>query len=254
MTVQYLYKYGTINEYSERLFTTPSVWFSPPIQLNDPFECRPYFTFEGNREQIMEAIIRQLRLRNPASGDDQIIAMASSLYLEGRHRDPERTEELRKTLLQRLANNIGLYCLSSKPNDILMWSHYGSGHSGFCLEFEATANTPFFGNAQKVRYSENFPNIDYFNTPIDEQVNLVFLTKFLGWSYEEEWRIIDNDTGPGPKKYPSELLTGVIFGIKMPQENKTKIRDWINRGGRDVSFYQAVLNEKKFAIEIQQTE
>ena len=254
MTVQYLYKYGTINEYSEGLFTTPSVWFSPPSQLNDPFECRPYFTFEGNREQIMEALIRQLRLRYPASGDDQIIAMASSLYFEGRHRDPERLEELRKDLLQRLANNIGLYCLSSKPNDILMWSHYGSGHSGFCLKFEATANTPFFGNAQKVRYSENFPNIDYFNTPIDEQVDFVFLTKFLGWSYEEEWRIIDNENGPGLKKYPTELLTGVIFGIKMLQENKNKIRDWINRSGRDVSFYQAELNEKKFAIEIQQTE
>ena len=179
MTVQHLYKYGTINEYSERLFTTPSVWFSPPIQLNDPFECRPYFTFEGNREQIMEALIRQLRLRYPASGDDQIIAMASSLYLEGRHRDPERAEELRKTLLQGFASNIGLYCLSSKPNDILMWSHYGSGPSGFCLKFEATANTPFFGNAQKVRYSENYPNVDYFNTPIDEQIDFVFLTKFL---------------------------------------------------------------------------
>lgn len=254
MTVQHLYKYGTINEYSERLFTTPSVWFSPPVQLNDPFECRPYFTFEGNREQIIEAIIRQLRLRYPASGDDQIIAMASSLYLEGTHRDPERAEELRKTLLQGFANNIGLYCLSSKPNDILMWSHYGSGHSGFCLKFEATANTPFFGNAQKVRYSENYPKVDYFNTPIDEQIDFVFLTKFLGWSYEEEWRIIDNATGPGLKEYPSKLLTGVIFGIKMTAENKNKIRDWINRSGRDVSFYQAVLNEKKFAIEIQQTE
>lgn len=253
MTVQYLYKYGSIDEYSEFLFTTPSVWFSPPVQLNDPFECRPYFTFEGNREQIIEAIIRQLRQRFPASGDDQIIAMATSLYLEDRHRDPEKSEELRKNLLQNFANNIGLYCLSSKPDDILMWSHYGSGHSGFCLKFEATANTPFFGNAQKVRYSESFPNIDFFNTPIDEQVNLVFLTKFLGWSYEEEWRIIDNATGPGLKEYPSELLTGVIFGIKMSRENKNKIRDWINRSGRDVIFYQAELNEKKFAIEIQQT-
>lgn len=230
MTVQYLYKYGSIDEYSEFLFATPSVWFSPPVQLNDPFECRPYFTFEGNREQIIEAIIRQLRQRFPASGDDQIIAMATSLYLEDRHRDPEKSEDLRKNLLQNFANNIGLYCLSSKPDDILMWSHYGSGHSGFCLKFEATANTP-----------------------IDEQVNLVFLTKFLGWSYEEEWRIIDNATGPGLKEYPSELLTGVIFGIKMPRENKNKIRDWINRSGRDVIFYQAELNEKKFAIEIQQT-
>lgn len=253
MTVQYLYKYGTINEYSECLFTTPYVWFSPPLQLNDPFECRPYFTFEDNRDQSIEILKRGLRRRNPVSGSDHITAQAVSIYLEGRLRDPERLEELRKDLLQHLANNIGLYCLSSKPDDILMWSHYGSGHSGFCLKFEATANTPFFGRAQQVQYSEDFPSIDCFNTSIDKQIDFVFLTKFQGWSYEREWRIIDHDSGPGLKEYPSELLTGVIFGIKMPAEDKIKIRDWINRGGRHVSFYQAVLNEKKFAIEIQQT-
>ena len=124
MTVQHLYKYGTINEYSEFLFATPSVWFSPPAQLNDPFECRPYFTFEGNREQIIEAIIHQLRQRFPASGDDQIIAMATSLYLEDRHTDPEKSEELRKDLLQNFANNIGLYCLywiSRSGRDVIFY-------------------------------------------------------------------------------------------------------------------------------------
>lgn len=253
MTDQHLYKYGTINEYSKSLFATPSVWFSPPSQLNDPFECQPYFTFEGNRDQIIEALKHVLRHHKPASGNDEITAIATSIYLEGRHSRPETWEGLRNHLLQYLANNVGLYCLSSKPNDILMWSHYGSGHSGFCLKFEATADTPFFGRAQEVRYSKNFPNIDYFNTPKDEQIDLVFLTKFQGWSYEKEWRIIDHESGPGLKEYPSELLTGVIFGIKMPQENKNKIRDWINHSGRDVIFYQAKLNEKKFAIALQQT-
>ena len=252
MTVQHLYKYGTINEYSKCLFSTPSVWFSPPTQLNDPFECRPYFTFEGNRDQIIETLKRGLRRRYPASGNDDITATATSIYLEGRHRNPEIWEGLRNHLLQYLTNNIGLYCLSSIPNDILMWSHYGCGHSGFCLKFEAADDTPFFGRAQKVQYSRDFPIID-FNTPIDKQVDLVLLTKYLGWCYEKEWRIIDHETGPGLKEYPSELLAGVIFGIKMPPENKNKIRDWINHGGRDVIFYQANLNEKKYAIEIQET-
>ena len=253
MTVQYLYKYGAINEYSECLFAAPSVWFSPPSQLNDPFECRPYFTFKGNRDQIIETLKRGLRRRYPESGDDEITAQAVSYYLGGRYRNPETWEELRNHSIQHLANNIGLYCLSSKPDDILMWSHYGSGHSGFCLKFKATAYTPFFGRAQEVQYSEDLPIVDVSNTPINEQIDLIFLTKFSGWSYEEEWRIIDHETGPGLKEYPSELLTGVIFGIKMPKEDKNRIRDWINHGGREVIFYQAELNEKKFAIEIKRT-
>ena len=251
MTVQHLYKYGAINEYSECLFVTPSVWFSPPSQLNDPFECRPYFTFGDDRTQNIETLKRGLRRRYPASGDDHITAMATSIHLESRSRNPETWEEgLRNHFRQRLPNAVALYCLSSKPDDILMWSHYGSGHSGFCLKFEATTYTPFFGRAQEVQYSEDLPIVDVFNTPINEQIDLVFLTKFSGWSYEEEWRIIDHDTGPGLKEYPSELLTGVIFGTKMPQKDKNRIRDWINHGGREIIFYQAELDEKKFAIEI----
>ena len=256
MTVQHLYKYRTIDEYSECLLTTSSVWFSPPAQLNDPFECRPFITFEGNREQFIEKISHLLRQQFPAHGNDQIRAMAASYYLDflkGSHRNTDVwAAEIRNHLHRRLANNIGLYCLSAKSNDILMWSHYGSDHSGFCLKFDATDNTPFFGRAQKVQYSENYPEIDYFNTPEDKQIDLVLLTKFLGWSYEEEWRIIDHDDGPGLKKYPPELLTGVIFGIKMTPDDKNKIRDWIARSGRDVIYYQAELNEKKFAVEILQ--
>lgn len=49
--MKYLYKYGRLNEYSEALFSKPQVWFSASLELNDPFECRPWYTFEGSTEQ-----------------------------------------------------------------------------------------------------------------------------------------------------------------------------------------------------------
>ena len=135
-----------------------------------------------------------------------------------------------------------------------MWSHYSQDHQGYCLEFEATDSTPVFGEAQEVKYAAELPVVDSFNTPKDKQIDLVFLTKYVGWSYEEEWRIIDLEVGPGLHEYPAELLRGVIFGLRMPAVDRAKIRAWVQKRGPVVRFFEAVKNDPHFAIEVRQIE
>jgi hypothetical protein len=250
MTIEHLYKYGRLSEHSEALFSTPTVWFSAPSQLNDPFECRPWFTFEGSQDQIVQTLARAIQRQNTSISHNEVVANAVSIFLEGRHRDPETWKNLRQDVTTKLANEIGLYCMSESCDSILMWSHYAADHCGYCLRFEATAHTPFFGYSQRVRYSEDFPVVDFFNTPNDKQVDLIFLTKYRGWNYEREWRIIDHDSGPGLHEYPSELLTGIIFGIRMLDEDKDRIRSWASKRGSPVQFYQAIQDQKRFAIDL----
>jgi hypothetical protein len=153
-----------------------------------------------------------------------------------------------------LGNEIGLCCLSRVPDSILMWSHYGRDHRGYCLEFQATDQTVMFGEAQPVLYSEDFPIVDFYNTPKDTQVDLIFLTKYLGWAYEQEWRVIDHQNGPGLHAYSSELLKGVIFGLRMPESEISRIREWIKRRDHPVKFYRCTQDDRKFAIKIQEIE
>jgi hypothetical protein len=127
-------------------------------------------------------------------------------------------------------------------------SHYAEDHRGYCLEFEATDNTPFFGYSQQVKYNTTFPVVDIFNTPKNEQVDQIFLTKFEGWSYEKEWRIIDHETGPGIRTYPPELLKGIIFGFRMPEADRRKIRAWVKKRGYVVKFYEAQRHDRQFEI------
>ena len=254
MTVEVLYKYGRLNEHSEALFSSPTIWFSPPAQLNDPFECRPWFTFEGTQEQIVGVLTRFLRRQNPHLTPENATAHAVGIFLEGRHRDPDTWNRLRHDVGETLGHRIGLYCLSKRPDSILMWSHYSQDHRGFCLEFEATDSTPVFGGAQEVRYAADFPVVDFFNTPHDTQVDLIFLTKYEGWRYEEEWRIIDHDRGPGLHEYPVEFLKGVIFGLRMPAADRAKIRAWVQRRGHAVKFFEAVQDDRQFKIEAREVE
>src|SRR6185437_6477137 len=108
-------------------------------------------------------------------------------------------------------SKLGILCLSAKCNDLLMWSHYANGHRGLCLEFEASDYTPFFGAALPVKYRDDRPTFDPDGTQW-QRVESAVLTKSKGWSYEEEWRVIDHDQGHGVHQFPARCLTGVIFG------------------------------------------
>lgn len=174
--------------------------------------------------------------------------------VQGRHRDPRTWESMRNDVVAMLGHRIGLYCLSQRNDSILMWSHYSEDHKGYCLEFEATDQTPMFGAAQSVTYSDKYPVIDAIRTPNEEQVDLVFLTKFSEWKYEQEWRIVDHQRGPGTHEYPRELLKGVVFGINMPEADKVWIRDWVGRRGHPIKFYQAARSDHEFRVDIRDVE
>lgn len=252
VTIERLYKYGYINENSEALFSTAQVWCSAPSKLNDPFECRPWFTFDGNKDEIIESLARILHKNNPQMTQDTATAEAVAIYFQGRHRDPKTWEALRQDVVQMLGNKIGLYCLSRIPDSILMWSHYGYKHEGYCVEFEATDHTVVFGEAQPVLYSDSYPIVDFFKTPKEKQVDLIFLTKYTSWAYEQEWRIIDFQNGPGLRKYPVELLKSVTFGLCMSEPNKALIRKWVRRRDHDVEFFQADQDDRKFSIQLRE--
>ena len=178
-----LYKYGYLNKYSEELFVKPQVWFSSPGELNDPFECRPWYTLEGSPEQRDDAARKMLQRQHPDLTPDMVAAEATRLVLEGRDRDLQVQKSTRE-VPTRWLSNVGLFCLSSVRDNILMWSHYADQHRGYCIEFSSTDDAYMFSAAEPVSYSPEYPVVELFNTSSDEQVQLTFLRKYDGWAYE----------------------------------------------------------------------
>ena len=252
MTEQHLFKYCRLNARAEQLVSSSELWFSAPAKLNDPFECRPWLEFAHTDQQLVDGLARQLRRQNPKMTPHTATANAVGIFLEGRHRNPEMWNALRDDLITRLTNEIGVYCLSEHNDSILMWSHYAEDHTGFCLGFEATPYTEFFGPAQKVLYSDELPHIQSFDMSPERQVDKIFLTKFSGWSYEDEWRIINHDTGPGLYSYPPELLKSITFGIRTSNEHRSKIRNWAATRSHQVQFLECVQGDRQFKIQVRE--
>lgn len=143
-----------------------------------------------------------------------------------------------------------MFCLTEKPDNILMWTHYANIHSGFCIEYETGDNSLLFGMAQEVNYETEYPVFDMYNTNLDEQIDKIFLTKHKSWSYEKEHRVFDLESGPGLRHYESELMTGRIFGINMSEEHKSLIYKWLDQRGSPIEIKQARQSQCTYLIEL----
>ena len=116
-----LYKYRPLDavgrDHTLRTINHGELWFSSVAQFNDPFEARVLVSMDGDDE----AWCREFRIARPSN--DKIRAML-----------PELERGVRDD-----AEQLGMFCLSARPDDILMWSHYASSHRGLCAAFTASA-------------------------------------------------------------------------------------------------------------------
>ena len=123
------------------------------------------------------------------------------------HMDAEKMREISRNAVESNLKNIGVFCLSAKCDDILMWSHYTDGHQGFCLAFEKDF---YVKKPKKVSYKRKYPLIAFTEKKRKEWPRKLLLTKSKRWKYEEEWRILDRN--PGKKPFDETKLFGIIFG------------------------------------------
>lgn len=250
--LEFLYKYYSLNKsnahHIEKIFTHNKLYFRSPRDFNDPFDSKIQLVFDGSKDD-WERYLRELYKKfRPNWNRKQRLAEVRIKMRERRYK------RLPEGMPNSYLDEMGVFCMSEVKDQILMWAHYGEGHTGFCLEFKATSATPFFGRAQKIKYTEDYPSINFFKSSRDAQMKAILLTKAKLWCYEKEWRIIEHEHGADTYSFPPELLTGVIIGCQMPDENKTKIIHWAKDRNPRPILYKAEVKERAFGLDIEKLE
>jgi hypothetical protein len=210
-----LYKYEAFTEQSLQNLKAQVIYFGPPKNFNDPYDCALLPTIKSPSDSEVESI-RASYLNLPFSKKQASSFLKPSI------------EELRGMLLRANERAIktaqedfehrGVSCFSEVNNELLMWSHYGGKYKGFCLEFD-TSHQPF-EKAIQVKYSTEMPNIDLTTLLLNDDFDsfmALFSTKSMSWSYEKEWRVIHQKAGMA-YHYPTECLTGIYFGSEISSE------------------------------------
>lgn len=245
-----LYKYYAFDEWTQNIFERNEIYFQSPDCFNDPFDSKISTTYEGTEEQRISRLIRFWR-EGPAKDKKEEDLRLQAVAVVKKSQDIPRMLRTLERSVERLRKQMGIFCMTSKRDDILMWSHYAEAHTGFCLEFK-TGN-PFFPKARRIEeegYRPDRPCLNLIEPPDSDKIVQALLTKAIGWKYEHEWRIVDHKNGPGVQIYPSEALSGVILGCRISPENRQRITQWCQARNPRPTLYWAEEKDREFGLDI----
>lgn len=248
------YKYRSMSGESAKWIESTvlhnEIYFPPASSFNDPFDLRPVFSLNASPQQQREDFIRLSKKYKPHLTEAQHQAeadrvMASSLNTES----IESTRAgIQVTASHVLTTELGVLCVSTRGDDILLWSHYADSHRGVCLEFDGTF--AFMAQAQKVTYSSDRSPINPYADDRETMLTKALLTKSAQWSYESEWRLIRHDGGPGVVCFRPQNLTGIILGALASRSTIEIVRKWAGERSIPVKLYQAFTSNTSFALDI----
>ena len=176
-----LYKYCGTYDYVLETLRNDTIWFSQITNLNDPFEFDVFVDLKKCAEFNAKiggglSVVNQMKLEHIIKEN---LADLKNVFLDGK----------------RL---VGVTCFSEVFDSILMWSHYGKNHSGICIEYNLMGMNEELGYTPvPVLYKYSFLALTRFDLQDPERsVEEVYMKSMLikprDWSYEKEWRVLQD--------------------------------------------------------------
>lgn len=240
-----------------KMILNHEIYYKTKDQVNDPFEFLFVPSFEATTEEKIRAYAAYLKKYQNYS-DQMAVAIASSEYIGKTEIQVKRKENAQLMQLQKMINNTAFFCLSETPDNILLWSHYADCHRGVCIEFttDISKKPHILWNADNKNaeptsmiYAGNdeLPVMNFYKDDWEQIVTTIFKTKSKQWKYEGEYRSIQVNAGKGLKKIPAGLISGVILGLNVSEDDKKFILNLrkqsstpikIKKASREVSLYK----------------
>ncbi|WP_460076128.1 DUF2971 domain-containing protein [Pseudomonas sp. H2_C01] len=282
------YKYMTYSTANIVLENQTLRW-STPATLNDPYDIQFDLQINFNREKVLRDTLEKLwkvftgeltghpenRLSNAVNllrphlqgmpkkhflqSMEMGIKQSFSVMDRGIHQAYLETREQLSTTK--------ILCLTDSPTNQLMWAYYADSNKGVVLRFqdEPGADSPY-STAKEMSYMRDIPTLFEEDELSDflaglvafdqaKRINTLIYTKSDAWKHESEWRIFAGDgrnkNAPHEDiKFGSRELAGVIFGCRMPLDQRSSLSQAIERRYPHVEILQAVPAPHSFRLEL----
>jgi len=246
-----LFKYTDLNTL-KLILENNSLLFRSPRDFNDPYDCQLPFDFNNSEKEVLD-YFKYLRNRKRHLPLDKIFNRLPDNWKEMSEDEVIELHAIRNSnndvslrleadeAINEIITNMGVCCFSKDSKNILMWSHYSDMHKGVCLEFEIEYDKNIFFDLIEIEYVNRY---DKFNI-LREQENKGEFKKYMvglkskDWKYEDEIRSIK--TTNGLHKFKPNALTGIIFGLKSSEVERTCIESFCKNKiiYNHICFYKA---------------
>lgn len=230
------YKYWSIGSVL-RFLETGMIMFNRYSEFNDPFECQAHIDTSNTKAEWYKFLLQN---RVP----DRIAAvkskkMAKNKMLAGHHI---------KASIEAVYSETGIFCMSTKNDNLLMWAHYGDEHKGACIEFDVTKNLKVFCPIRKVQYNSDYRSYNYLNNQGEAFRSMEY--KSRDWEYEDEYRVLHNG-GYGLMSVKKDAVKTIIFGCRTDKKDIEAVKKALKEYGYTKTKYKvAKMNTMSYKIDI----
>jgi hypothetical protein len=245
----HLFKYrslaGDTREYTRRLIVNQELYFPAPADLNDPFECKPHLdsgVTAEEKKRYVKGLVNRWSEGAPRAERRRLQKTMNS--------DREFGSNMERSTRDSL-ENIGIYSLSGRPLDLLMWPHYADQHRGICvglsyLELGVAGHAPL-----PVEYAACRPVCNTLREDTVQWLEKAVLTKGAPWAYEEEWRVLRIRGARSTVHLNRPAVQGVLLGANISNEDRGVVLQWVKDSGRSIAVAQAKFHSTEYALEVE---
>jgi hypothetical protein len=257
-----LFKYrSNEGDHSFDILKYDRLYFSTQNQFNDPFDASIPFDYS----EVSKEYLRGMAKRNAKGSDRKSKRIhQKELYRKFLEQKSNFGSLAYQSQVDFVNQTIGIFCLSSEPDNLLLWAYYSNSHKGFCIGFDFDKlkrsidlfNPKLFhsdqGNLQfePVTYSPTYPRVN--PETLDELKKYIqpLKTKSHHWAHEKEYRII---FARGPRKtlnIGEELYSRVILGVNSNLELKNEITAILKLKKTKIPLFKAELSKMEYGIRL----
>jgi len=166
--------------------------------------------------------------------------------------------DILRVLIDDFKERVGALCLCRNWTNPLLWSHYADKHKGICLGFEIAPDVELQQPEYVARQQQSDARILIKAVRTRETAEAakviakMLLTKFEGWSYEDEVRLLVRQKDRNGKycyyKFGKRFqLCSVILGVRCVVE-RSEIDKLLVSYPTTVRVFRTALDFERFAI------
>ncbi len=243
-----LFKYRHFDSAGYHLKSLEEMYFTPPEKFNDPFDTALpvlYHSSNSTPDQILEHMRRQNSvLFSPPRPDSQIVQDWKK-FIEKISINLIEAQAIDQKQAETNAKETGAFSLAAQESNILMWSHYGLNHSGFCIGYRTNVlYEALRSHAQVVltpiEYHKECPVINPYdpNLSIDDWFG-PFKVKHSDWAYEKEWRLILLKGASEIIPIPENAIESIYLGMRISKADEELLLNKIRSRKYPVDLFRA---------------
>ncbi|QBA19747.1 DUF2971 domain-containing protein [Chryseobacterium indologenes] len=249
-----LYKYRDWkDEYHKKMIVENELFLASRKRFNDPFDSSIPYRY-NDADLTPDNIffkLREIEKRiSPHLSEAQIIDRCYEIQKTERFTTGEYWKDNYEDYLAAVDARFGILSLTTKRDNLLMWSHYSNSHKGYCIGFDKKILFELLeGTLKRIDYTKEMPFIPLFDDG-GIGANTILFAKSSEWEYEDEYRITKHFAADTVHKFPNEAVKEIILGLKLTEDEKDEILNIARSKYSHAKFHEATMNLSEFKLDI----